>query len=191
MSHCEVLPTRLYPIGLTRFRDQLAIALAANIGGQSSPISSPQNLIAIGDMDIPIGWGSWFAVALPVSFISIMLIWILLLFSYQPQRSPDGEGDIEIRGIRPTKEKFTPKQWWVTFVCIVTIGLWCVEHSIEKWVGDMGVIALIPVLAFFSTGVLKKVCRIIGELNFILAEHQFRMILRGLRGRLFSSLWVV
>lgn len=30
------------------------------------------------------------------------------------------------------------------------------EHSIEDWVGDMGVIALIPILAFFSTGVLKK-----------------------------------
>ncbi|KAJ3572882.1 hypothetical protein NP233_g2793 [Leucocoprinus birnbaumii] len=134
----------------------LAIALAANVGGQSSPISSPQNLIAINAMDDPIGWGAWFGVALPVSFLSIILIWGLLLLSYHPERSPDGEGEIEIRGIRPTKEKFTLKQWWVTFVCIVTIGLWCVEHSIEKWVGDMGVIALIPLLAFFSTGVLKK-----------------------------------
>lgn len=134
----------------------LAIALAANIGGQSSPISSPQNLIAIGEMESPIGWGSWFGVALPVSFISIILIWCLLLLSYHPQRSPDGDGEIEIRGIRPTREKFTVEQWWVSFVCIVTIGLWCVEHSIERWVGDMGVIALIPVLAFFSTGVLKK-----------------------------------
>jgi len=109
-------------------------------------------------MESPIGWGSWFGVALPVSFISIILIWCLLLLSYHPQRSPDGDGEIEIRGIRPTREKFTVEQWWVSFVCIVTIGLWCVEHSIERWVGDMGVIALIPVLAFFSTGVLKKVC---------------------------------
>lgn len=109
-------------------------------------------------MDPQIGWGSWFAVALPVSFISILIIWGFLLLSYNPSRSPDGEGTIEIRGIRPTKEKFTIKQWWVTFVCIVTIGLWCIEHAIEEWVGDMGVIALIPVLAFFATGVLKKVC---------------------------------
>ncbi|KAF5359495.1 hypothetical protein D9756_002903 [Leucocoprinus leucothites] len=113
-------------------------SLAANIGGQSSPISSPQNLIAIGEMYPVIGWGSWFGVALPVSFISIILIWGLLLLSYHPERSPDGEGEIEIRGIRPTREKLTIKQ------------------CIEKWVGDMGVIALIPLLAFFSTGVLKK-----------------------------------
>lgn len=134
----------------------LAIALAANIGGQSSPISSPQNIIALQAMDPSLDWAKWFAVALPVSAVSIILIWWLLLWSYQPARSPDGEGDIEIKAIRPTKEAFTIKQCWVTFVCLLTIGLWCVEHQIEAFVGDMGVIALIPIIAFFSTGVLKK-----------------------------------
>lgn len=103
-------------------------------------------------------WAKWFGVAIPVSTISIFLIWLLLLVSYRPERSPDGEGEIEIRPIRATREPFSLKQWWVTFVCIVTIILWCLEHAIEDWVGDMGVIALIPIVAFFSTGVLKKVC---------------------------------
>ena len=31
------------------------------------------------------------------------------------------------------------------------------EKKIEQYVGDMGVIAILPILAFFSTGVLKKV----------------------------------
>ncbi|KAF9477734.1 Sodium/sulfate symporter [Pholiota conissans] len=134
----------------------LAIALAANIGGQSSPISSPQNLIALEAMDPKLDWASWFAVALPVSAVSIFLIWLLLLASYKPARSPDGEGDIEIKAIRPTKEPFTAKQYWVTFVSLVTILLWCFAHTIKDWIGDMGVIALVPVVAFFSTGVLKK-----------------------------------
>jgi len=134
----------------------LAIALAANIGGQSSPISSPQNLIALAEMDPPMDWSQWFVVSLPVSAISIILIWLLLLASYKPARSPDGEGDIEIKAIRPTRESFTLKQYWVSFVCITTIALWCVEHEIEHFVGDMGVIAIIPVVAFFATGVLKK-----------------------------------
>lgn len=135
---------------------QLGIALAANIGGQSSPISSPQNLIALQYMKPPLDWLQWFAVALPVSFISVILIWLLLLLSYRPGTTADGE-ELEIKPIRPTRERFTLKQWWVTFVCIVTIGLWCVAHEIEGWVGDMGVIAIIPIVAFFSTGVLKKV----------------------------------
>lgn len=136
---------------------QLAIALAANIGGQSSPISSPQNLIALHDMDPALDWGKWFGVALPVSAISIVLIWLLLLVSYRPSRSPDGEGELEIKPIRPTRDPFTFKQYWVCFVCLATIALWCVEHEIESWVGDMGIIAIVPIVAFFSTGVLKKV----------------------------------
>ncbi|KAJ7053590.1 SPX domain-containing protein [Mycena amicta] len=134
----------------------LAIALAANIGGQSSPISSPQNLIALDAMDPPISWGSWFIVALPVSIVSILLIWGLLLVSYRPARAPDGGPDIEIKLIRPTKEPFTWKQYWVAFVCIGTIALWCVARNVQDYLGDMGVIALIPIVAFFATGVLKK-----------------------------------
>ncbi|CDO75104.1 hypothetical protein BN946_scf185010.g29 [Trametes cinnabarina] len=134
----------------------IGIALAANIGGQSSPISSPQNLIALSAMDPPLDWGSWFAVSLPVSAISIVLIWLLLLVSYRPARSPDGEGEIEVKPVRPPKERFSAKQWWVSFVCLLTIALWCVAHSIQDIIGDMGVIAIIPIIAFFSTGVLKK-----------------------------------
>ena len=108
-------------------------------------------------MDPKLDWGSWFAVALPVSAISILLIWWLLLWSYRPAQSPDGEGEIEIKPIRAAKDSFTLKQYWVSFICLVTIALWCVEHSIEDYVGDMGIIAIIPIVAFFSTGVLKKV----------------------------------
>jgi phosphate transporter len=108
-------------------------------------------------MEPPLDWAKWFAVALPVSAISIILIWLLLLVSYRPARSPDGEGEISIKTIRPTKEAFTLKQYWVSFVCAFTIGLWCIEHEIEDYVGDMGVIAIIPIVAFFSTGVLNKV----------------------------------
>ena len=152
-------PPLLFASGLISHAIQLAIALAANIGGQSSPISSPQNLIALQAMEPPLDWGRWFLIALPVSGMSIILIWLLLLVSYRPSRLPMGDGSLEIKSIRPTRERFTMKQWWVTFVCIATISLWVVEHAIEEWIGDMGVIAIIPIVAFFGTGVLKKVRR--------------------------------
>ena len=75
----------------------------------------------------------------------------------RPARSPTGDGEIAIRPVRAPKERFSAKQWWVAFVCVVTIALWCVAHSIQDVIGDMGVIAIIPIVAFFSTGVLKKV----------------------------------
>ncbi|EUC64788.1 transporter, divalent anion:Na+ symporter (DASS) family protein, partial [Rhizoctonia solani AG-3 Rhs1AP] len=133
----------------------LAIALAANIGGQSSPISSPQNLITLQYMDPPLDWLQWFAVAIPVSAITIFVVWLLLLVSYRPSYAPDGT-ELRIRPIRPTKESFTLKQYWVSIVCLVTIALWCVAHQIDHIFGDMGVIAIIPIVAFFSTNVLKK-----------------------------------
>jgi phosphate transporter len=91
--------------------------------------------------------------------MSVVLIWLLLLVSYRPSRLPTGDGSLEIKSIRPTRENFGVKQWWVTFVCVATISLWVVEHAIEEWIGDMGVIAIIPIVAFFGTGVLKKVKR--------------------------------
>jgi len=114
-------------------------------------------LIALQAMQPPLDWGRWFLVAIPVSGVSIVLIWLLLLVSYRPSRLPTGDGTLEIKSIRPTRERFTVKQWWVTFVCVATISLWVVEQAIEKWIGDMGVIAIIPIVALFGTGVLKKV----------------------------------
>ncbi len=43
----------------------MGIALASNIGGQTSPIASPQNLIALQYMKQPVGWLQWFAVTIP------------------------------------------------------------------------------------------------------------------------------
>lgn len=167
----------------------MGIALAANIGGQSSPISSPQNLIALEYMDPRLDWGSWFAVALPVSAISIIVIWLMLLVSYRPSRSPDGEDDLQVRGVRPTRESFTLKQYWVTFVCLVTIVLWIIEKQIEDYVGDMGIIAIIPIIAFFSTGVLRKVCDVPGPIDSI-SSSIFRMISNNSCGLLYSLQWV-
>ena len=173
---------------------QLAIALAANIGGQASPISSPQNLIALQAMQPPLDWGRWFLIAIPVSAVSIVLIWLLLLVSYRPSRLPTGDGSLEIKSIRPTRERFTMKQWWVTFVCVATISLWVVEHAIEEWVGDMGVIAIIPIVAFFGSGVLKKVKMrfplFLVRLRADIFPFPRRMILSNFCGRSFSLQWV-
>ena len=172
-----------------RLSSQLAIALAANIGGQCSPISSPQNLIALHEMDVQIDWLGWFAVAIPVAGTSIILIWLLLLVTYSPSKTIDGE-DLVIKPIRPTRESFTIKQYYVAFVCMGTIALWCVEHKLEYALGDMGIIALIPIVAFFGTGILKKVCRITYLLgHLVLTCIWYRQTLTSSSGLWSSSPW--
>jgi phosphate transporter len=128
----------------------MGIALASNIGGAASPISSPQNLIAIQNMNPEPSWGTWFFVALPICIISNFLIWLLLLVTFKP-----GKGTT-IVPIRPMKDPFTGIQWFITLVSLGTIVLWCVSHQLEHVFGDMGVIAIIPLVMFFGTGILTK-----------------------------------
>ncbi|KAL1850681.1 low-affinity phosphate transporter [Diaporthe australafricana] len=128
----------------------MGIALASNIGGMLSPIASPQNVVAMGIMVPEPGWGQWFFIVIPVGIISIVLIWILLLVTFHPGRGTT------IVPIREHREKFTGVQWFVTIVTIATIALWCASHQLEGVFGDMGVIAIIPIVLFFGVGILTK-----------------------------------
>ncbi|EIW67285.1 hypothetical protein TREMEDRAFT_45287 [Tremella mesenterica DSM 1558] len=128
----------------------IAIALASNIGGQASPISSPQNLIALGSMDPPLSWPEWFAISIPVSSISVIAIWAFLHLNYR------WENDLRIPKMRKNTDALSKTHYFVLFISALTIGLWCAEKSMEGVVGDMGVIAVIPLLAFFGTGILSK-----------------------------------
>ncbi|GAA6050403.1 hypothetical protein JCM3770_004020 [Rhodotorula araucariae] len=129
----------------------LGIALASNVGGMASPISSPQNLIALDYMNPPISWLGWFSVSIPVSFLSVCLIWGILLWTYRA-----GTSNVAINPVRVTKEPFTRAQWWVSGVTIATIVLWCLETKLAWLFGDMGIIAILPVVAFYGSGILRK-----------------------------------
>lgn len=128
----------------------IGIALASNIGGMLSPIASPQNVVAMGIMSPPPTWIQWFFIVIPVGIVSIILIWILLVVTFHPDRGTS------IDAVRPLKEKFTGVQWFVSIVTIITIGLWCASHQLEDVFGDMGVIAIIPIVLFFGIGILTK-----------------------------------
>lgn len=120
------------------------------MGGAASPIASPQNLIALRYMEPQPGWGVWFFIALPVCILSILAIWVLLLVTFRPGRNTT------IVPIRPMRDRFTGLQWFITVVTMVTIVFWCLSHQVEGVFGDMGVIAIFPMVMFFGTGILTK-----------------------------------
>jgi anion transporter len=128
----------------------MGIALASNIGGMLSPIASPQNVIAIDIMEPEPTWGQWFFIVIPVGILSLVFIWLLLLVTFHPDRGTT------IVPIRPGRDRFTGTQWFVSIVTISTIVLWCLSHRLEWIFGDMGVIAIIPMVLFFGMGILTK-----------------------------------
>lgn len=127
----------------------LGIALASNVGGMASPIASPQNIFAVGVMDPTPSWGEWFIVSIPVCVICILLIWILLLLTFPL------DPNIKLLQLHPSKDPFTPIQWFVTTISIMTILLWCFSNSLSSVFGEMGIISIIPILLFFGTGLLS------------------------------------
>ncbi|KAH8553450.1 SPX domain-containing protein [Umbelopsis sp. PMI_123] len=129
----------------------LGIALASCVGGMTSPISSPQNIVTINNMSPSPGWGNWFAVALPVSILSIFITWGILLLVMRPGRTTPA-----LNTIKATKQEITRSQVYIVFITAATIALWCAESSLADVFGDTGIIAAIPLFMFFGTGILSK-----------------------------------
>lgn len=127
----------------------LGIALASNVGGMASPIASPQNMIAIGAMDPQPSWGQWFVIALPVCILSLLLIWLFLLVTFNCNSK-----NTQLVAIRTMDDKFTAVQWYIVAVSIITILMWCFASKLEGIFGEMGIIALIPIILFFGPGLL-------------------------------------
>lgn len=127
----------------------LGIALASNVGGMASPIASPQNMIAIGAMDPAPSWGQWFVIALPVCLLSLLLIWVFLLVTFNCNSR-----NTHLVPIRTIDDKFTGIQWYIIGVSVGTIFLWCIASKISGIFGEMGIIALIPIILFFGSGLL-------------------------------------
>lgn len=126
------------------------IALASNVGGMISPIASPQNIIALENMSPEPSWGQWFLVAIPVSVVALLVIWILLILTFRSREA------VVLGHVRELQDKFTFDQYFIIFVTAVTIVLWIFSHQLEGVFGEMGVSALIPIIAFFGTGLLTS-----------------------------------
>ncbi|KAK9798599.1 hypothetical protein WJX73_006781 [Symbiochloris irregularis] len=131
----------------------IGIALASNLGGMTSPISSPQNLFAIERMSMEGGapsWLSWFAVALPIALLGNLLCWGLLRLVY---RDPSF---VAVRPVQAITDPMSAKQVYIVAVSVASVVLWCLNSFLSRWTGEMGIIAILPMVAFYGFGILDK-----------------------------------
>jgi len=126
----------------------LAVPFAANIGGMSTPISSPPNAVAIGFLNsagCSISFLEWMLVAVPLAAGLLLLSWGVLYWMYPPRQDrvdmPTSNRELGLRGL------------FVLGVMGITIALWCTDslHGLPT-----AVVALLPVVAFTTTGVLTQ-----------------------------------
>ncbi|SMN20152.1 similar to Saccharomyces cerevisiae YCR037C PHO87 Low-affinity inorganic phosphate (Pi) transporter, involved in activation of PHO pathway [Maudiozyma saulgeensis] len=127
----------------------MGVALSADIGGMASPISSPQNIISMEYLKpYGIGWGQFFAVALPCGILAMLCSWGLMCLTFKINTT-------KLEKFTPIRTKLTLKQYYIVFVTLGTILLWCVEGQVEGAFGSSGQIAVLPIVLFFGTGLLS------------------------------------
>lgn len=126
----------------------LAIPFAANIGGMGTPIASPPNAIAVSylhTLGIAISFSEWMLFSIPLVCIMLFVAFKFIYKSYKP--------DAEKALIKLQAAPIDGKGKYVIFIFILTIVLWLSEnlHGLPT-----AVVALIPAIAFTSTGLITK-----------------------------------
>lgn len=126
----------------------LAVPLAANIAGMSTPIASPPNAIAVSYLaraGMTIEFHRWMMMAVPLVVVLLMASWWWLLRLYPasarswrlefPQARLSGEG------------------LWVTAVGVLTMAVWMTEplHGVPA-----SVAAVLPVILLFLTSTITR-----------------------------------
>ena len=128
----------------------LSIPIAANVGGIGTPIGTPPNAIAKGNLEnllgINIGFGDWAMVMIPLAMVVLLIMWFVLIKMF-----PFSQKNIKIE-IDGEFEK-SPKAYIVYITFALTILLWVTD----KLTGvNANVVALIPFAVFSVCGIFTK-----------------------------------
>ena len=127
----------------------MSIPIAANIGGMGTPIGTPPNSIAIGQLGqlgINIGFDTWMIRMVPVVIIMLLISWQVLmrLFPFKAKSI-----EIKIEGECNKDINY----WTVTVTFLLTILLWMTGELTHI---NANVVALVPFAVFAFTGIFKR-----------------------------------
>jgi anion transporter len=135
----------------------LAIAVGGNLGGMMTPLSSPQNAVTIESVEtvardfglpLTLSFTEFFATALPFSLICCLFAWGLLQLKFKMDLA-------SVPSVPPSKTDFGWQQILVSVVSIATISIWIsLPFGGDAVFSDFGIVAFIPVLIFYASGVL-------------------------------------
>lgn len=134
----------------------IGICTACNTGGMATPIASPQNAIAVlwvgraSNGLVQISFVEWMGYTVPVSLLLTIIYWLFIYWMFRPQceRVPL---DLET--------KLPPMRfvhYYILTIVFLTIIGWCTFQWTQSVTGNLGIISVLPIVAFFSVGILTK-----------------------------------
>ncbi|MDJ0923105.1 MAG: DASS family sodium-coupled anion symporter [Acidimicrobiia bacterium] len=126
----------------------LAIPIAANIGGIGTPVGTPPNAIAIGQLaasGIPVSFGKWMVMAVPAAAALLLITWWLLRRLF-PSNTTTLTLNLEAEFDKTREARI----FYAVFA--LTVVLWLTEsfHGISS-----SIVGFIPVVVLLATQVFK------------------------------------
>lgn len=154
----------------------LAISLAANIGGITTQISSPQNAVSASLKEYTVNFIDFTCIAFPVCPFLMVFGHIMLMFFFKPdikelpdlgigdgESSPVAEAASIIVAQKQQQDPSTPdlepslrmKQAAVITISLVAVLLWATSPWLDIFADNIGIISLFPLVAFYGLGLLS------------------------------------
>jgi len=132
----------------------LCVAYGCSIGSIGTLIGGARNPLTIGllsDLADPINvtFFDWMIYSMPVVFISLPLVWLILLFSFPIEIKDISEAKKEIKNQVIKAGKMSKKETIVFIILIITILLWIFLSSHQYF--GLGVIAILGSILLFIT----------------------------------------
>ncbi len=144
----------------------LAIPFAANIGGVGTPIGTPPNAVAIGQLEktqgIAIGFAEWMAVGVPLVLGTLALMWMALALLFRSEKKA-------LHVALPQGFKLTRNAVIVYATFALTVALWLTGTFTGL---PTAVVAVVP-------AALLTMTRIIGRSEFNSLEWDILMLIAG------------
>ena len=134
----------------------IGIAISNNIGGMTTPISSPQNVIAFnwcGQVGPGITFASWMGVTVPFCSLLVLAAWVIIRTRYPPDLPL-----LQLSELTGEQPPLNRDQVLALLVTMSTVGAWAFwkQLGLEPYFGAMGLVGLVPIAFFFTAGLLDR-----------------------------------
>ncbi|KAA8492037.1 putative transporter [Porphyridium purpureum] len=128
----------------------LGVCIASNIGGMGSPIASPQNAVALAQLsDLhQVSFIEWMGVALPVALLLVLLAHAMLVAVFRP-------GRFALPIVHKHALQVGSPHIIILGTLLITMVLWCYRPA-TQWFGAEGMVAVLPIVVYFGSGLLSK-----------------------------------
>ncbi|OHT14983.1 Sodium:sulfate symporter transmembrane region family protein [Tritrichomonas foetus] len=133
----------------------LGLAWSGNAGGMVTTIASVQNILAIKYINesgaASISFIEWMGFAAPTAVVVLMFYYVYTIFRYRTK--------LVTISVDTKSDTYGEWTWKHTFTCVVTVStiiLWALQETFASFFGHVGITALIPLVALFSTKILTS-----------------------------------